>query len=158
MKLGAQTIANEYTPERIHFLRKILLTEFENILAVALPRNGRSDDADTQAADTEAPSLAEIAEGQLMIDTASNQMIRAIEEFMILTRTMKELWLFGELNTLASDQTEEEKTKLKQMEEDEAFVTQGMQEWLRRNSYKLHDESTGNLPQPMSEDENLPGD
>lgn len=86
-----------------------------------------------------------------MIDTASNQMIRAIEEFMILTRTMKELWLFGELNTLAADQTEEEKAKMKKMEEDEAFVVQGMQEWLRKNAYKLHDFSTG--PQPASEDE-----
>lgn len=74
---------------------------------------------------------------KLTVDVATAAMIRAAEELMVLTRTMKELWLFGGLDTLATDQSEEEKEKRRKMAEDESAVVAGMQEWLRRNGDKL---------------------
>lgn len=77
-----------------------------------------------------------------MVDTATNSMIRAIEEFMVLTRTMKELWLFGGLDTLDVNLSEQEKEKRRKLREDEEFVVAGMQEWLRRNGHALSKETS----------------
>lgn len=80
-------------------------------------------------------------------------MIRAIEEFMVLTRTMKELWLFGGLDTLTTDQSEEEKEKARKMKEDEEFVVEGMQEWLQKNGHKLTKTPPNAQPADEGEDE-----
>lgn len=54
---------------------------------------------------------------------------------MMLTRTLKELWLFGGLNTIPSvDQAENgQRAELtRKMEEDEKFVVDGLMEYLAR--------------------------
>jgi len=56
---------------------------------------------------------------------------------MVLTRTMKELWLFGDLDTLASDLSGEEKERRRVVREDESVVVEGLWEWVRRNGEGL---------------------
>ena len=62
-------------------------------------------------------------------------MIRAAEEFMVLTRTMKELWLFGGLDTLEVEGDAQKKSLTK----DEDIVVRGMQKWLDNNTHRLTD-------------------
>lgn len=42
----------------------------------------------------------ETASKQLEIEIETNEIIRAAEEVMVLTRSLKELWLFGRLDTI----------------------------------------------------------
>jgi len=84
---------------------------------------------------------------KLTVDIATTAMVRAAEELMVLTRTMKELWLFGDLDTLASDQSPEEKEKSRKMRRDESAVVAGLQEWLRKNGDRLN--------KPLSEQEDI---
>lgn len=79
---------------------------------------------------------------KLTVDLATTAMVRTAEELMVLTRTMKELWLFGDLDTLATDQSAEEKERTRKMHEDERAVVAGLQEWLRKNG--------GELSRPLS--------
>ena len=37
---------------------------------------------------------------QFQLDVESTALVRAAEEIMVLTRTMKEIWLFGGLDTI----------------------------------------------------------
>jgi len=134
-----------YLQARIAVLRDTLLSRLEDILALCLTHSSsKKDDSDAadRAPTPPPPSLVEIVDNQLMVDTATNSMIRAIEEFMVLTRTMKELWLFGGLDTLDVNLSEEEKEKRRKLREDEEFVVGGMQEWLRRNGHALSKENS----------------
>ena len=79
-----------------------------------------------------APSIVDTANRQLIVDTSTASLIRAAEELMVLTRTMKELWLFGGLDTLQKNESEEDKNKRTQLERDEALVVAGMSEWCRQ--------------------------
>lgn len=56
---------------------------------------------------------------------------------MVLTRTMKELWLFGGLDTLQKDESPEEKENRRRIEEDEQIVVRGIREWSRRDVGKI---------------------
>lgn len=58
---------------------------------------------------------------------------------MVLTRTMKELWLFGDLDTLDTQSEAEKQT----MAFDEAAVVKGMQQWLDKNAHRLTDKTDG---------------
>ena len=111
----------------------ILIKRFGDILDVAYEPTTALDEPEETP-----PSLVDTADKQLTVDVAVMQMIRAAEELMVLTRTMKELWLFGGLDTLVADQSPEEKEKTWRMQEDEKAVVKGLQEWLRRNGEKLN--------------------
>lgn len=45
-------------------------------------------------------TITDVATEQLRMDVESTALIRAAEEIMVLTRDLKDLWLFGGLNTL----------------------------------------------------------
>lgn len=100
-----------------------MLTAFEDILSVG--HDGEDDDVENFER-----SHVNTAARQTAVDVATNKIIRAAEEYMFLTRTMKEIWLFGGPDTLHSDQTDEEQEKTRQMQQDEKEVVEGMQKWL----------------------------
>lgn len=112
----------EYLRSRASALTRIMLTAFEDILSV-----GHDDEDDTENFER---SNVNTAARQTAVDVATNKIVRAAEEYMVLTRTMKELWLFGGLDTLQSDQTDEDKEKTQQMQQDEKEVVEGMRKWL----------------------------
>lgn len=112
----------EYLRSRASALTRIMLTAFEDILSV-----GHDDEDDTENFER---SNVNTAARQTAVDVATNKIVRAAEEYMVLTRTMKELWLFGGLGTLQSDQTDEDKEKTRQMQQDEKDVVEGMRKWL----------------------------
>ncbi|OXV10896.1 hypothetical protein Egran_01340 [Elaphomyces granulatus] len=79
-----------------------LLQRFENIMATAavltipfplLCKKG-----------IENPSYAATAIETYQLDVESTALIRAAEDILSLTRTMKETWLFGKLDTLGEDE------------------------------------------------------
>lgn len=112
----------EYLRSRASALTRIMLTAFEDILSVG--HDGEDD------AENFERSHVNTAARQTAVDVATNKIIRAAEEYMFLTRTMKELWLFGGPDTLHSDQNDEEKERTKQIQQDEREVVEGMQKWL----------------------------
>ncbi|KAI9874990.1 MAG: hypothetical protein M1830_009051 [Pleopsidium flavum] len=87
-----------------------LLKRFENLVALA-PVSGR--DRNTTAVEVY----------QIEIETAA--LIRAAEDILSLTRSLKEAWLFGQLNTLG-----ESKAALK-TDEDAKVVAEGLQRLLK---------------------------
>lgn len=77
------------------------------------------------------PSLTDTAVQQYQLDVESSALVRAAEDMMILTRTMKEIWLFGELDTLKADGREDE-AKRQKMEEDLRRVEEGFSAFLEK--------------------------
>ncbi|KAJ5684568.1 surfeit locus protein 5 subunit 22 of mediator complex-domain-containing protein [Penicillium maclennaniae] len=65
-----------------------LLQRFENIMATATVNN---------------PSYTATAVETYQLDVESTALIRAAEDILALTRTMKETWLFGKLDTLGEN-------------------------------------------------------
>lgn len=116
----------KFLQARITALSTILIKRFENILAVAL-------DKTDQNGQPVPPALTDIAMQQMQLDVDSTALVRAAEEIMVLTRAMKETWLFGGLSTIKSD---EEKAELAEKErildEDTKVVREGMKEFLKR--------------------------
>ncbi|KAJ6051818.1 uncharacterized protein N7446_006454 [Penicillium canescens] len=77
-----------------------LLQRFENIMATATVDN---------------PSYTSTAVETYQLDVESTALIRAAEDLLGLTRTMKETWLFGKLDTLGEDERDvERREKLEQ--------------------------------------------
>ena len=79
---------------------------------------------------------------QFQLDVESTAVIRAAEEIMMLTRTMKEIWLFGGLDTLVQDHEGKEGTgqdegAREKMEEDVRVVEQGFKEFLQKYEMTL---------------------
>ncbi|KAE8145645.1 surfeit locus protein 5 subunit 22 of mediator complex-domain-containing protein [Aspergillus avenaceus] len=68
-----------------------LLQRFENIMATAT---------------TESTSHTSTAVETYQLDVESTALIRAAEDILSLTRTMKETWLFGKLDTLGEDESD----------------------------------------------------
>ncbi|TQB75106.1 hypothetical protein MPDQ_003652 [Monascus purpureus] len=66
-----------------------LLQRFENIMATATVENSNH---------------ASTAVETYQLDVESTALIRAAEDILSLTRSMKEAWLFGKLNTLGEDE------------------------------------------------------
>ncbi|KAJ6028051.1 hypothetical protein N7540_003627 [Penicillium herquei] len=71
-----------------------LLQRFENIMATATVQN---------------PSYTATAVETYQLDVESTALIRAAEDILALTRTMKETWLFGKLDTLGEDERDVER-------------------------------------------------
>ncbi|BCR89243.1 RNA polymerase II mediator complex head subunit MED22 [Aspergillus chevalieri] len=66
-----------------------LLQRFENIMATATVEN---------------TSHTSTAVETYQLDVESTALIRAAEDILSLTRAMKEIWLFGKLDTLGEDE------------------------------------------------------
>jgi len=123
----------KFLQARITALSTTLIKRLENIFAVAL------DDTNIQTATgtvSAPPSLTETSVQQLQLDVESTALIRAAEELMMLTRTMKEIWLFGGLNTLAKDHEggtatgDDDRARMK-MEDDVRVVEAGFKKFLK---------------------------
>jgi len=106
-----------------------MIKRLENIFAAALGTEGNADPALP-------PSLTDTSVQQFQMEVESNAMIRAAEEIMTLTRTMKEIWLFGGLDTLAADhkndQAPEDEAKRKRLDQDIQVVEAGFKKFLEQ--------------------------
>lgn len=115
-----------------------MIKRLENIFAVALGPEGSAEPSLP-------PSLTDTSVQQFQLEVESNAIIRAAEEIMILTRTMKEIWLFGGLDTLTSDhddaKTVEDEEKRKKLDQDVKAVEAGFKQFLERYESK----STSNV-------------
>ncbi|KAL2414907.1 hypothetical protein ABEF95_002730 [Exophiala dermatitidis] len=125
----------KFLQARITALSTTLIKRLENIFAVALDGTGAGT---TPSASTgvPSPSLTDTAVQEFQLDIESAAVIRAAEEIMVLTRTMKEIWLFGGLDTLEKDHENDnnpqsEATKQK-MEEDIRVVEEGFKKFLEK--------------------------
>lgn len=119
-----------------------MIKRLENIFAVALGPEGSADPSLP-------PSLTETSVQQFQLEVESNAMIRAAEEIMMLTRTMKEIWLFGGLDTLAADHEDdnnpEDEAKRRKLDQDVKVVEAGFKKFLERY------ESTSNVAKKEDE-------
>ncbi|RMJ22782.1 hypothetical protein PHISP_06339 [Aspergillus sp. HF37] len=88
-----------------------LLQRFENIMATATVEN---------------KSHTSTAVGTYQVDVESSALIRAAEDLLSLSRTMKETWLFGKLDTLGED--ERDVKRREQLEEDAVAVRDAVEE------------------------------
>ncbi|KNG82697.1 putative cell cycle control protein Cwf15 [Aspergillus nomiae NRRL 13137] len=77
--------------DRINTNISQLLQRFENIMATAT---------------VESTSHTSTAVETYQLDVESTALVRAAEDILSLTRTMKETWLFGKLNTLGEDESD----------------------------------------------------
>lgn len=109
-----------------------MIKRLENIFAAALSGEGSPNTADTSFP----PSLTETSIQQFQLDVESNALISAAEEIMMLTRTMKEIWLFGGLDTLAKDHEDgkdpEDEARRKKLDADMRVVEEGFKKFLER--------------------------
>lgn len=94
---------------------------------------GATTSASSQGPLTSAPSLTETSITQMQISVATTSLIRAAEEIMLLTRTMKELWLFGGLDTIRTTNPEYEQEERK-LKEQESEVIKGLVDYLASRS------------------------
>ncbi|KAL2221595.1 surfeit locus protein 5 subunit 22 of mediator complex-domain-containing protein [Thermoascus aurantiacus ATCC 26904] len=88
-----------------------LLQRFENIMATATVEN---------------TSHTSTAVETYQLDVESTALIRAAEDILSLTRTMKETWLFGKLNTLGED--ERDVKRREELERDALAVKKAVEE------------------------------
>ncbi|GKZ82394.1 hypothetical protein AnigIFM56816_007206 [Aspergillus niger] len=89
-----------------------LLQRFENIMAtatvssphpLAIYTNRIITNPEIQ---TESTSHTSTAVETYQLDVESTALVRAAEDILALTRTMKETWLFGKLDTLGEDEAD----------------------------------------------------
>ena len=118
-----------FLQSRISALSTALIRRLENVFAVALDED---DDPEANSA-APAPPAAETATKQLEIEVESTALIRAAEEVMVLTRSMKEIWLFGGLNTIPDEaQVKEDEKRRRRLAEDTRRVEVELMGWLQR--------------------------
>lgn len=88
--MDAATPSAAYLHGRINISTHQLRSRMMNIIRLTKP--------------PEHPTVTNTATEQLRMDVESTALIRAAEEIMVLTRELKDLWLFGGLDTLHSRQ------------------------------------------------------
>jgi len=124
---AVQTQLTPLTTARIQGLSSTLIRRLENILAASL------DNANSTPSSNEhkSPILTDTAVQQVQLDVESTALIRAAEEIMLLTRTMKEIWLFGGLDTIKHEGDNDDKDeKHREMEENARIVNEGFKVFL----------------------------
>jgi hypothetical protein len=87
-------------PARITYLSNTLIKRVGNIFEEALTNDPASTESTTQDG---VVTHTTTAMQQFQLDVESTALVRAAEEIMVLTRSMKDFWLFGSLDTLTSD-------------------------------------------------------
>jgi hypothetical protein len=85
---------------RITYLSNTLIKRIGNIFEEALTNDPASTESTTQDG---VVTHTTTAMQQFQLDVESTALVRAAEEIMVLTRSMKDFWLFGSLDTLTSD-------------------------------------------------------
>ncbi|KAL4925059.1 uncharacterized protein BDV17DRAFT_284264 [Aspergillus undulatus] len=88
-----------------------LLQRFENIMATAT---------------VESTSHTTTAVETYQLDVESTALIRAAEDILSLTRSMKETWLFGKLDTLGEDESETKRRE--ELERDAAVIQKAIED------------------------------
>ncbi|WEW57818.1 hypothetical protein PRK78_003285 [Emydomyces testavorans] len=78
-----------------------LLQRFENIMAAAT-RQWQRANSNGEQVNNSSHTASAIETYQL--DVESTALVRAAEDILALTRTMKECWLIGKLNTIGEDE------------------------------------------------------
>ncbi|KAJ5502928.1 hypothetical protein N7463_005802, partial [Penicillium fimorum] len=89
--------------DRVDYDISQLLQRFENIVAIAANK-------------FDGTSHVDAAVESFQIDVESTALIRAAEDLLALSRLMKELWLFGKLDTLGEDERDVQRRE--KLEED----------------------------------------
>jgi hypothetical protein len=92
-------------PARITYLSNTLIKRIGNIFEEALKNDPASAESTTQDG---VITHTTTAMQQFQLDVESTALVRAAEEIMVLTRSMKDFWLFGSLDTLTSDHNGEQ--------------------------------------------------
>ncbi|KAJ5824592.1 Mediator complex subunit Med22 [Penicillium robsamsonii] len=88
--MDSRPVAKELL-DRVDYDISQLLQRFENIVAIAANK-------------FDGTSHVDAAVEAFQIDVESTALIRAAEDLLALSRLMKELWLFGKLDTLGEDE------------------------------------------------------
>ena len=117
--------SSRFLQSRINALSATLAKRFQNILQTAY------DDEEDPA-----HSYVDIATEQFQVDVETQALIRAAEEIMILTRSMKEMWLFGGLNTVKEGGQQDDGVD----EEEVKQVREGLNKWLQQKIERMSDE------------------
>ncbi|KAL1957197.1 hypothetical protein VTO42DRAFT_6231 [Malbranchea cinnamomea] len=110
--MDAQQPTSRSLQNRINADITQLLQRFENIMATAT---------------VDSASHTETAIETYQVDVESTALIRAAEDILALTRTMKETWLFGKLETLGEDERDEKRRE--QLERDVQTVKNAIENW-----------------------------
>ncbi|KIW10796.1 hypothetical protein PV08_10095 [Exophiala spinifera] len=134
----------KFLQARITALSTTLIKRLENIFAVALDETGPQSMFPAGGSDVPPPpSLTDTSVQQFQLDVESTAVIRAAEEIMMLTRTLKEIWLFGGLDTLEQDHhNEEDEAMRKKMDEDIKVVEDGFKRFLERYETAIEVDTT----------------
>ncbi|EXJ91277.1 hypothetical protein A1O1_04387 [Capronia coronata CBS 617.96] len=131
----------KFLQARITALSTTLIKRLENIFAVALDETAAEATNSATSGSQLPPSLTDTAVQQFQLDVESAAVIRAAEEIMMLTRTMKEIWLFGGLDTLEkdhdSDKNPEDEAVRRKVEEDVRVVEEGFKKFLEKYETSL---------------------
>jgi len=98
--MDASAPTARFLQARITYLSNTLIKRIGNIVEQALTKD---PDSIEPTAENGATSHTTTAVQQFQLDVESTALVRAAEEIMILTRSMKDVWLFGGLDTLNSD-------------------------------------------------------
>ena len=130
----------KFLQARITALSTTMIKRLENIFAVALDPT-KTNASTTNGAELSSdaslpPSLTDTSVQQFQLEVDSTALVRAAEEIMMLTRTMKEIWLFGGLDTLTKDHEGEKDSESealrKKMDEDVKVVEEGFKRFLEK--------------------------
>ncbi|EXJ93067.1 hypothetical protein A1O3_01623 [Capronia epimyces CBS 606.96] len=126
----------KFLQARITALSTTLIKRLENIFAVALDETAAETTTSASTRDQPPPSLIDTAVQQFQLDVESAAVIRAAEEILVLTRTMKEIWLFGGLDTLERDHEDDKNPRdeaaRQKLEEDVRVVEEGFKKFLEK--------------------------
>ena len=122
-----------YLQARIDLLTSTLIKRMEAILSTSLDED-----------DNPIPSVTSTANAQLQVNVETQALIRAAEDIMLLTRSMKEVWLFGGLGTVkegeVAEREEKEKSILKREREE---VERGLRKWVAKGEWAKKTEAAG---------------
>lgn len=121
---------------RIQTLSISLLQRFQALLATA--HDDAEDGPDGNGAGplpgSTAPTLSpeEVASKQLDIEVGTTALIRTAEEIMVLTRGMKELWVFGALDAVGARDGGMGQEEKRELGEEVVRVREELEGWLER--------------------------
>ncbi|CDM27086.1 hypothetical protein DTO013E5_4270 [Penicillium roqueforti] len=101
--------------DRVDYDISQLLQRFENIVAIAANK-------------FDGTSHVDAAVEAFQIDVESTALIRASEDLLALHRLMKELWLFGKLDTLGEDERDVQRRE--KLEEDVTAIQSALDKGL----------------------------
>ena len=86
--------------------------------------------------DNPIPSVTSTANAQLQVNVETQALIRAAEEIMLLTRSMKEVWLFGGLGTVKEgEEAEKDEKKRSGLERERGEVERGLRKWVAKGEW-----------------------